>query len=130
MALTPETRKTIFDKLTGSLKQQCPPMVCSKDTATCCETIGNTPHPYGSAKKIVPGMYFASAIARKDMVSFYFMPIYYHWEDYVDVAPTLLKNLKGKACFNFKKAEQIDEKELDAMLKKGVQAWKKLGYMK
>ena len=130
MALTPETRKIIFDMLKASLKKQCPPMVCSKDTASSFETIGNTPHPYGSKKKIVPGMYFASAIARKDMVSFYFMPIYYHREDYVDVAPTLLKNLKGKACFNFKRVEHINESELNAMLKKGVQAWKKLGYMK
>jgi hypothetical protein len=64
------------------------------------------------------------------MVSFHFMPIYYHREDFVDAAPTLLKSLKGKACFNFKKVEQIDERELDAMLKKGAQAWKKMGYMK
>jgi hypothetical protein len=130
MALKPEIRKAIFQKLKTSLGKQCPPMVCFKDTASCYEIIGNTPVPYGSTKKIVPGMYFASAVPRKDMVSFYFMPIYYHRQDYVDVAPTLLKSLKGKACFNFKKVEQIDERELDAMLKKGAQAWKKLGYMK
>jgi hypothetical protein len=129
MALKPETRNAIFETLKASLKKQCPPMVCSKDTVTCYETIGNTPVPYGSTKKIVPGMYFASAVARKDMVSFYFMPMYYHQNDFVGVAPTLLKSLKGKACFNFKKLEQIDEKELDAMLKKGTRAWKKLGYM-
>ena len=130
MPLTPATRRAIFDKLKVSLKTQCPPMVCAKDTASCFEIIGNTPHPYGSTKKIVPGMYFASAVARKDMVSFYFMPIYYHKQDYAGIAPTLLKSLKGKACFNFKTMEQIDGKEMDAMLKKGTLAWKKLGYMK
>ncbi len=128
--MTPETRKTIFEKLAASLKKQCPPMVCSKDTAACCETIGNAPQPYGSRKKMVPGMYFASAVARKDMVSLHFLPMYYNREAYLDVAPTLLKNLKGKACFNFRKLEQINERELDAMLKKGAQAWKKRGYMK
>ena len=130
MSLTPATRRAIFDKLKSSLKKQCPPMVCAKDTASCFEIIGNIPHPYGSTKKIVPGMYFASAVARKVMVSFYFMPMYYHKEDYADSAPTLLKSLKGKACSNFKKVEQIDEKEMDAMLKKGALVWKKLGYMK
>jgi hypothetical protein len=130
MPLKPETRKAIFDKLKSSLLQQCPPMVCAKHNVDCYEIIGNKPVPYGSTKKIVPGMYFASTVARKDMVSFYFMPIYYDKENYLDLAPTLLKNLKGKACFNFKKAEQVDEKELDAMLKKGAQVWKKHGYMK
>jgi hypothetical protein len=130
MPFKPETRKAIFDKLKSSLRKQCPPMVCSKDKPDCYEVIGNKPVPYGSTKKIVPGTYFASAVARKDMVSYYFMPIYYDKKDFVDVAPSLIKSLKGKACFNFKKVEQVDEKEIDAMLMKGVQAWKKLGYMK
>lgn len=130
MPLNPEVRNTIFDKLKASLEKQCPPMVCTKDKADNFEIIGNKPVPYGSTKKIVPGMYFASTVARKGMVSFYFMPIYYDKKNYTDIAPTLLKSLKGKACFNFKKVEQVDEKELDALLKKGSQVWKKLGYMK
>jgi hypothetical protein len=105
-------------------------MVCSKDTADIFEIIGNTPVPYGSSKKIMPGMYFACAVVRRNMVSFYFMPVYYHQKDFLDVAPNLLKNLKGKACFHFTKIEQIDDKEMDAMLKKGTLAWKKLGYIK
>jgi len=130
MALKPEIRKAIFGRLRTSLKELCPPMVCSKDSATCYEIIGNTPLPYGSTKRIVPGMYFASAVVHKDMVSFHFMPVYYRLKDYAGVAPTLLKNLKGKACFNFRSVDQIDAAELDAMLKQGAQAWKKLGYMK
>ena len=130
MALKPEVRTVIFETLKASLRKQCPPMVCSKDRATCFEIIGNTPVPYGSTRKIVPGMYFASAVPRKDMVSFYFMPIYFNQMDYANIAPTLLKSLKGKACFHFKKLEQIAPKELDALLKKGAQAWKKMGYMK
>lgn len=130
MPLKPETRKAIFEKLKASLQKQCPPMVCAKDKPDCYEIIGNKPVPYGSRKKIVPGLYFAGTVARKDMVSFYFMPIYYHQKDFVDIAPTLLKSLKGKACFNFKKSEEVNEKEVVALLKKGVQAWRKLGYMK
>jgi hypothetical protein len=48
----------------------------------------------------------------------------------LDVAPSLSKYLKGKTCFHFKKEEQVNEKELSALLKKGVAAWKKMGYMK
>jgi hypothetical protein len=130
MPLKPEIRKAIFDKLKSSLERQCPPMVCVKDKPDTYEILGNKPVPYGSTKKLVPGMYFVSIVARKEMVSFYFMPIYYDRQNYFDVAPTLLKSLKGKACFNFRKMEQINEKELDTVLKKGVQVWKKCGYLK
>ncbi|HMK39891.1 MAG TPA: hypothetical protein VK569_11150 [Bacteroidota bacterium] len=130
MALKPEVREAIFHLLRRSLREQCPPMVCTKDSATCYEVIGNSPMPYGSTRKIVPGMYFASAVVHRNMVSFHFMPVYYRLKDYAAVAPTLIRSLKGKACFNFRKLDQIDEAELDAMLKKGALAWKKLGYMK
>ena len=42
----------------------------------------------------------------------------------------MIKSLKGKACFNFKKPEQVAEKELNAFLKAGVKAWQEQGYMK
>ena len=130
MPLKPEIRKAIFDRIKTELTKQCPPMVCVKDEPNCYEIIGNTPVPYGSTKKIVPGIYFASTIARKDMVSFHFMPIYYDKDRYATIAPNLLKSLKGKACFNFKKVEQIDQKEMVALLKQGALVWKKRGYMK
>ena len=130
MPMTPETRKMIFTALSAALRNQCPPMVCVKDTSSAFEIIGNVPVPYGSTKRIVPGMYFASVVARKEMVSFYFMPIYYHREAFEKIAPGLLTCLKGKACFNFRKADQLNAKELDALLGKGAQAWKKLGYIR
>jgi hypothetical protein len=130
MPLTPEARKNIFDILKAALEKQSPPMVVCKDKEGVFELMGNKPVPYGSKKIIVPGIYFSSAVARKDMVSFYFFPLYFHENEYRDIIPTMMKCLKGKTCFNFKKSEQINEKELNAMLKKGVQAWKKSGYMK
>lgn len=130
MPLKPEVRKAIFGSLREALREHCPPMVCAKETPTAYELIGNTPLPYGSRKKIVPGIYFASVVARKDMVSFYFMPIYYHHEEYADIAPRLIGCLKGKACFNFRRTDQIDRKELDSLLKRGARAWKRLGYVR
>jgi hypothetical protein len=130
MPLKPEVRRNIFNKLKSALKKQSPPMVCTKDKADCYELIGNKPVPYGSRKKIVPGIYFASTVARKDMVSFYLFPLYYHEKEFAKLAPTAMKCLKGKTCFNFKKEEQVIDKEIDALLEKGAAMWKKSGYMK
>ena len=130
MPLTTESRKAIFDSIKSVLQKQCPPMVASKDKEGVYELMGNKPVPYGSKKTIVPGMYFSSVVARKDMVSFYFFPIYYHEKNFIDLIPTMAKCLKGKTCFNIKKPEQVNTKELSALLKKGVVAWKKHGYMK
>jgi len=130
MPLSTATRKNIFNKLKTALKKQSPPMVVSKDTADTYEIMGNKPVPYGSKKKIIPGMYFSNTVARKDMVSFYLFPVYYRQKEFVDIAPATMKCLKGKTCFNFKKEEQVIDEELDALLDKGAQIWKKLGYMK
>lgn len=130
MPLTPEVRNEIFEIIKTVLKKHSPPMVVSKDKEDVFELMGNKPVPYGSKKTIVPGLYFSSVVARKDMISFYFFPIYYHTADFIDLIPTMSKCLKGKTCFNFKKIEQVNAKELNALLKKGVVAWKKQGYMK
>ena len=129
MPLTDTTRKIIFEKLKKNLEKCTPPMVVNLHAkGDSFELIGNKPVPYGSNKKIVPGMYFASIAHRKDSVVFYFFPCYMNAK-LLDVAPTLVKCLKGKTCFHFKKEEQIDEKELSALLKNGVEVWKKEGYL-
>ncbi len=128
--MTNESKKQLFEALKLALKKLSPPMAISKDKTGVFELIGNKPVPYGSKKTIVPGMYFSSVVARKDSVNLYFFPLYFHYHHYKEISPSILKCLKGKTCFHFKKPEQINEKELNAMLKKGVQAWKKMGYMK
>jgi hypothetical protein len=130
MPLTDEERSKIFETIKSALQKQTPPMVVSKEKDDVYELMGNKPVPYGSKKEIVPGMYFSSVVARKDMVSFYFFPIYYNEEKFKELIPSLFKYLKGKTCFNFKKAEQVNEKELNALLKAGAKAWKENGYMK
>ena len=123
-------RKNIFNKLKNELEKCCPPLVNNKSKADAYEVIGNIPTLYGYKKVLVPGMYFASIVARKDNVSFYFFPIYMNYKSYESIAPSLLKYLDGKTCFHFKKEEQVSVKELSALLKKGVQSWKNLGYVK
>ncbi len=130
MPLSPQTADTIFNTLVEAMTSVCPPLVITKNKKGVFEIIGNTPVPYGSTKKIIPGMYFASAVVRKDMVSFYVFPIYGHPELFIDVAPTAMKCLKGKTCFNFKKSEQVNKTEIVALLKKALAVWKKAGYVK
>jgi hypothetical protein len=130
MPVTDETRKNIYDRLRRNLEKYSPPMVSrEKPGMHDFELIGNKPVPYGYDKKIVPGMYFASIAHRKDSVAFYFFPGYMN-PSFREIAPSLHKYLKGKTCFHFKKEEQVNEDELNAMLKKGVEAWTKAGYMK
>ena len=129
MPLTEKAQKEISDKLKAALSKCSPPMVVSKQSENGMELMGNKPVPYGYNKKVVPGMYFSSFVVRKDMVSFYFFPMYMA-DGFKELIPNMIKTLKGKTCFNIKKPEQVNEKELAALLKKGVAAWKKQGYMK
>ncbi|GAC1594393.1 MAG: hypothetical protein NVS3B19_16840 [Ginsengibacter sp.] len=129
MPLTEEVRTSHFDIIKKALCNCCPPMKVSKDKEGVYELMGNKPVSYGSKKVMVPGMYFSSVVARKAMISFYFFPIYFHEPDFIDLIPNMKKYLKGKTCFNFKKADQVDEKELNNLLMRGVKAWSKLGYL-
>lgn len=128
MPITPETREKIYDTLAKHLKKCTPPMKGEFNAdELSCQLIGDKPVPYGYDKKIIPGMFFASVAQRKDSVAFYFFPSY--TDDMKEVAPSLYKYLKGKTCFHFKKETDVNEKELAALLKQGVAAWKKAGYM-
>ena len=129
MPLSTEVKNEIAGKLRTALQKCSPPMVVARQSENGMELMGNKPVPYGYAKKIVPGMYFSSFVVRRDMVSFYFFPMYMA-EGFKELIPSMIKTLKGKTCFNFKRPEQVNEKELAALLKKGVVAWKKQGYLK
>ncbi len=130
MPITENTRKNIYNKLRKTLEKYSPPMVASPaNSPHGFSLMGNKPVPYGYDKKIIPGMFFAAIAHRKDSVTFHFFPIYMNTK-LGEEAPNLIKCLKGKTCFHFKKEEQVNEKELNALLKSGVKAWKKAGYMK
>jgi hypothetical protein len=122
------TRNAIYNRLKKNLEQFAPPMVAKAGDASY-ELMGDKPVPYGYDKKIIPGMFFASIAHRKDSIAFYFFPCYMD-TGLKEVAPSLYKLLKGKTCFHFKKEEEVNERELKLLLKKGVTAWKKAGYMK
>jgi len=57
-------------------------------------------------------LFFASVLVKKSYVSFYLMPIYLNPKLVDGVPDNLKKNLKGKACFNFK---SLDDDRLAAL---------------
>lgn len=129
MPISDLARQEIFDKLKQILLKSTPPLVVNTDIPyQNFELIGNKPVPYGSKKVMVPGMFFANILPRKDTITFHFFPCYMA-PQMLAVAPTLSKHLKGKTCFHFKAPEQIDEIELDNLIKEGLKAWEKTGYM-
>jgi len=48
--------------------------------------------------------YIGGVIQQKHYVSFYLSPIYSHPNFFSDISPDLRKVLKGKSCFNIRKA--------------------------
>jgi hypothetical protein len=130
MAVTEETKQTIFKRIKAAMEKSTPPLVHKKGTGLGYELIGNTPTTYGYKKEIVPGMYFASTLIRKDSVVLYFFPCYMNEAEYKPLAPTTWKTLKGKTCFHFKKETDVNEKELEAIFKKGIAYYKKQGWIK
>ena len=130
MPITAETKSKILSLLKKVMEENCPPLVEKRSSNEGIELIGNVPTPYGSRKEIVPGMYFASALIRKDNVSFYFFPCYTAPKEFEKIAPTAMKYLDGKTCFHFKKEEQVVEKEIRSMFKKGIEFYKKQGWVK
>ena len=130
MPITTETKESIFSTIKKVLQDHCPPLVEKQDKKETYEVIGNIPAPYRYKKEIIPGMFFAAAVMRKDNVSFYFFCNYIHPEEFQKLAPTAMMHLDGKSCFHFKKEEQAPEKELRAMVKKGITLYKREGWIK
>ena len=130
MPVTAETKSRILSLLKKIMEENCPPLVVKGSSNEGIEVIGNVPTPYGYKKVVVPGMYFASALIRPSNMSFYFFPIYGAPKEFDKLAPSTMKCLDGKTCFHFKKEEQVIEKEIRSLFKKGIEVYKKQGWVK
>lgn len=131
MAVSFEEKQKIIDALKKIMQQHVPPLVQKKVAKeTGFELIGNVETPYGYKKEMVPGMYFSSIALQKDSVAFYFFPTYMNEAEFKKIAPLTYKHLKGKTCFHFKKSDDVNEKEIDALMKKGITHYKKQGWIK
>ncbi|MFX1419149.1 MAG: DUF1801 domain-containing protein [Promethearchaeota archaeon] len=91
-------------------------------------------HLYGNKEVSLFGKkpqatYIAGVIQQKNYVSFYFSPIYSHPDIFKNVSPELKKFLKGKSCFNINKTTPQIYKEIEDILKTGIDKYKEIGWI-
>lgn len=79
----------------------------------------------GSKPQIV---YVAGIILHKAMVTFYSMPFYTHPGEF-ELSLEMKKRLKGKSCFYIKDEAPETIKELDRIIKKGVEIYRREGWI-
>ena len=125
----------IFSEIKKILKEQ------SKDYIEADKYIGSKAkmvkpeyHLYGAEEVSILGKkpentYIAGVIQQKNYVSFYFSPIYSHPDSFEDISPDLKRYLKGKSCFNITKGTAQIYKEIDKLLKKGINKYKELEWI-
>jgi hypothetical protein len=113
----------IFDALKKILAKYSPPMTVRAEKPTRY-------HLYSVKDMIVFGrkmkeIYFAGAAIHKNIVSFYFIPVYAHPQSFKDMSDDLRKCLKGKNCFNFKKVDSKLLKQIEKMTMQGFKIYKR-----
>ncbi|MFX1329538.1 MAG: hypothetical protein ACFE91_15535 [Promethearchaeota archaeon] len=91
-------------------------------------------HLYGNKEVSLYGKkpqptYIAGVIQQKNYVSFYFSPIYSHPDLFTDISLDLKKFLKGKSCFNINKTTPQLLREIEDILKKGIDKYKKIKWV-
>lgn len=120
---TAEIRK----RLKGILESQLGPLRVRVDKESNFEVAGTIPVMQG--KKKVDGFYFSSLVPKPKDVRFYFFPAYTHPEAFNDLSESMQKFKKGKSCFHVKYLDEDLEKEIQGMVEKAVEIYKKDGLL-
>ena len=116
--------KAIQTTLHNMLKSHSPALQIRVHTEKNFEAAGTIPAMQG--KKKVDGYYFASVMPKPKDIRLYFFPIYTHASEF-KLSDNLQKCLKGKSCFHIKKMDEDLQNEIEAMIGKGVELYKKDG---
>ena len=75
------------------------------------------------------GYYFAGLRELKNIVGFYFMPIHVCPELRDQVPESLQSILKGNTCFNIKSLTPETERDLNKLMKLGIETYKGYGFI-
>jgi len=73
--------------------------------------------------------YIVGIIMQKHFIGFYSMPVYSHPKEFTITHPVLKKSRKGKSCFNISRLDDNMIRELDDIIKKSIQLYKKEGWV-
>ena len=71
-------------------------------------------------------LFVAAVQTRKNYVSYHLMPVYVRPELLKTLSPRLTKRMQGKSCFNFTTIDADDAKELSAVTRAGIAAFRDL----
>ena len=66
----------------------------------------------------------------KAYVSFHLLPVYTDPGLLAGMSPRLRKRMQGKACFNFREADDALLAELQALTERGLRAFRAIGFVK
>lgn len=75
-----------------------------------------------------PELAFAAALIQKGYVGFYFFPVYMDTTLKSQIAPELLKKLKGKSCFHIDVDDPVLMTQIDDALRAGHAYFEKNGW--
>lgn len=120
-------KNEIFTALKKTLSQYAPPCVVTSDTDFVYHLFGTKPASVG--KSSYDGIYFASAVIRKNYVAFHFFPIYTHVDQFENINAELRKCLKGKSCFHIKRTDDPLFDQIKQALDKGIEVYQKEGWL-
>lgn len=119
----------IYDELQNMFARYSPPFT-ARDKAVKAKRnyilVSEKPLVINGRKK--DEMWFAGLVEQKGYIGFYYMPIYCV-PKMTAVSPALKKLLKGKSCFYIKDLTPELRRDIDAALKAGLAAYKKLGWV-
>lgn len=118
-----EIRETLISVLEGFLG----PLKVRVDKPSNYEINGTIEAPQG--KKMVQGIYFSSIVPKEKDVRFYFYPAYTHPQEFEYLSDRLKKFKKGKSCFHVKFLDEELENEINGMVSKAIDIYKKEGWL-
>ncbi len=121
-----QIRKELFDRLATLLSRHRDGFELSTSEG---KVALSTTKPIVVDGKEHQGYYFAGIRENKNIVGFYFMPIYTIHELRSDVPESLIKILKGNTCFNVKKLTPEIESGLEELIKLGIDAYRSKGWL-
>jgi hypothetical protein len=120
----------IFDRLAAALGRYAPPLAARSGGVK-----GKRDLQLWSEKQVeIEGrkrkeVHFAGLIAQKGYVGFYFMPVYTHAEARALFEPELLSLLKGKSCFHVKRLDERLQAQVEDVLAKGFDLYRRRGWI-
>ena len=117
----------IRETLKLSLENFLGPLRIKVNKPSNFEVNGTIEAPQG--KKIVQGIYFSSIVPKEKDVRFYFYPTYTHPQEFENLSDRLQKFKKGKSCFHVKYLDEELELEIQQMISKAIDVYRKDGWL-